>query len=1273
MSSAPPPAPTRAKSAVVNLAECEDPAVIARYGPIAASIARKPEDVLGFASADATPRALSILSSHLRVFLDASLGRASNLACRPLVKFPQRLFSHYEPEGALEIMLSTCLRFKASSGQRRFDLLNADKHRLYLDMAAMIAKNLTRAHLLPEVRIYITLHVPKEEHSALHAHVAALHAKVVDDAEQATHIIYNDPEGCSPEETDGTDYCRTLTLAPPHALVHWWYHPDSYDSWIPLADVQGDPELEAKNVGPWFVGVRWLIDSAFFNEWTNELDYEIPDELRRPFPGSECIFAARSSSRISGGSNRNRKKKRKSGGGSSQSNRDLPAPSEAGALASAAVGTGSIDEDAESAAAAAARKASKKRKRADSKTESRDRPKDRDERNDRDRERERERDRRRERDRERARERSAHERLVAGADAEPATGASERRDSGTNSPRRADERHKRARTDASLDGDTGDVAVGGRRKVETGDSVSSPLDVDSEQPSNGGSFKVRVKMPTENKGDGMEIDGGNEGTGCDNRDGDAVDDNPSNSNPARVGPGDGGRDRDRKWDRDRDRDRSGRRSKSSKKKERRKNRHDSIALQQDGISCMKDADPIPEAEVRRIRNISMDIPEAITGTPPSDRIVFDVNESEASGESDEPRRLEAGPPSYRATAVPGDAIVSGKEAGTPVTAADLIESLPQMPVRIPAQSRWFRMDAIHDLERRSLPEFFNDRSPSKTPKVYKVYRDFMIDTWRLTPSKYLTATSARRHLAGDVCAILRVHSFLEHWGLINFGVDPDTRPHNAVMKSIRPESWNAAPIIDQPSHTNAANAAVETGVPRLLLFDEAPTCRRSVPPISLKSAVDASKGKNSADVQLATRREVYAAAAAIKYECDACGEDCSRMRYHCVGQADLDLCPTCFANGRYPITLSARDFEQLATVANSEAYDGSVWSEAEVLLLLEGLEQFGDDWNAVSAHVGTKNNEQCVMQFLRMPIEDSFLGDQIGKWGKGGEKGAAALAASGEHLFASAPLPFADTSNPVMAQVAFLASSVSPEVAAAAAQAALTKIMSETNNANPEAPTSDFKHERSQLAGQLMANGSGQHQQQQSRMPGPELDAAAVQASAAVGLAAAAARARKLADSEVREIERVFAVVVETKLRIIEEKMKSFAELENTIRAERDKLERQRQVMYADRVSAALARAGGPEADLAVFADGGSGVPAVGGPTALSSMQQTQSSRPTQQAPSVQPIQPLQHQMQPVVGQVQLQPMQSIQPAHQPINGQPLQLHPQQPTNLSMNGPSRLQ
>src|SRR5690242_2401803 len=95
---------------------------------------------------------------------------------------------------------------------------------------------------------------------------------------------------------------------------------------------------------------------------------------------------------------------------------------------------------------------------------------------------------------------------------------------------------------------------------------------------------------------------------------------------------------------------------------------------------------------------------------------------------------------------------------------------------IPSYATWFDMRYIDYRERKALPEFFNGRNRSKTPAVYRDYRDFMINTYRLNPSEYLTVTACRRNLAGDVCAIMRVHAFLEQWGLINYQVRTTTPP-----------------------------------------------------------------------------------------------------------------------------------------------------------------------------------------------------------------------------------------------------------------------------------------------------------------------------------------------------------------------------------------------------------------------------------------------------------------------------------------------------------------
>ena len=100
------------------------------------------------------------------------------------------------------------------------------------------------------------------------------------------------------------------------------------------------------------------------------------------------------------------------------------------------------------------------------------------------------------------------------------------------------------------------------------------------------------------------------------------------------------------------------------------------------------------------------------------------------------------------------------------------------PVKIPEVAKWFNIDEIHEIEKVSLPEFFNGKFPSKTPEIYKKYRNFIINLYRQSPNTYLTATACRRYLSGDVNGIMHLHSFLQKWGLINFKLEPKYKPNN---------------------------------------------------------------------------------------------------------------------------------------------------------------------------------------------------------------------------------------------------------------------------------------------------------------------------------------------------------------------------------------------------------------------------------------------------------------------------------------------------------------
>merc|ERR1719348_67324 len=80
---------------------------------------------------------------------------------------------------------------------------------------------------------------------------------------------------------------------------------------------------------------------------------------------------------------------------------------------------------------------------------------------------------------------------------------------------------------------------------------------------------------------------------------------------------------------------------------------------------------------------------------------------------------------------------------------------------------------------------------------------------------------------------------------------------------------------------------------------------------------------------------------------------------------------------------------------------------------------YKDDWNKVCEHVGSRTQDECILHFLRLPIEDP-------------ENGGGALGP-----LAFQPIPFSSSGNPIMSTVAFLASVVDPRVASSAAKSAM--------------------------------------------------------------------------------------------------------------------------------------------------------------------------------------------------------------------------------------------
>merc|ERR1719203_1530080 len=293
------------------------------------------------------------------------------------------------------------------------------------------------------------------------------------------------------------------------------------------------------------------------------------------------------------------------------------------------------------------------------------------------------------------------------------------------------------------------------------------------------------------------------------------------------------------------------------------------------------------------------------------------------------------------------------------------------------------------------------------------------------------------------------------------------------------------------------------------------------------------------------------------------------------------------------------------------------WTQQETLLLLEALEMFKDDWNKVCEHVGSRTQDECILHFLRLPIEDPYLDDP--------ESGGGAMGP-----LAYQPIPFSSSGNPIMSTVAFLASVVDPRVASSAAKSAMeefAKIKDEVPNAimdshmklaaeakekGLEAPetvgleksgiagteketeekddekekkekddgeekmeTDDTEVKKEKDEEEEDKEKSKKDEEKKEEKPAepkkPEtaqdrlIKDSQLQSAASAALASAAVKAKHLAAVEERKIKSLVALLVETQMKKLEIKLRHFEELETIMDRERETLEFQKQQLIQER------------------------------------------------------------------------------------------------------------
>ncbi|CDW80830.1 swi snf and rsc complex subunit ssr2 [Stylonychia lemnae] len=363
---------------------------------------------------------------------------------------------------------------------------------------------------------------------------------------------------------------------------------------------------------------------------------------------------------------------------------------------------------------------------------------------------------------------------------------------------------------------------------------------------------------------------------------------------------------------------------------------------------------------------------------------------------------------------------------------------------IPSCSAWFNIDKIHEIEMQSLPEFFCGKFPHKNPATYMDQRNFIIKLYREAPNSYLSATVCRKNLPSDVCSIIRLHAFLEHWGLINFNVDPQLKPAK----------------IQLGASGNINNSLIDVAAKGYLKMTEAEQISQFFQKEEQHVTTNPSQ-----NIYLIAARKINILSSHKSPACNFCGNICGPYWYKkkaninthnfreeiaLKAMGELDslhqtlknlsstylICKECFGLGNFPRILTQFDFEKYSIESilknpefqvklniqrEDDSYSQQIeqpqeWTVEDRERLVEGVSLYDNDWEMIAKKQFQSmfSPQECAFQFISLPISESLLIKFQN----------ASLKKNEEVLQTYVPTVFQDCSNPLLSQLAIFAKSL---------------------------------------------------------------------------------------------------------------------------------------------------------------------------------------------------------------------------------------------------------
>ncbi|KAG7573503.1 SWIRM domain [Arabidopsis suecica] len=277
--------------------------------------------------------------------------------------------------------------------------------------------------------------------------------------------------------------------------------------------------------------------------------------------------------------------------------------------------------------------------------------------------------------------------------------------------------------------------------------------------------------------------------------------------------------------------------------------------------------------------------------------------------------------------------------------------------------------------------------------------------------------------------------------------------------------------------------------------------------------------------------------------CNGCKSICSIACFAC-DKYDLTLCARCYVRSNYRVGINSSEFKRVEISEESKIQ----WSEKEILLLLEAVMHYGDDWKKVAPHVTGRTEKDCVSQFVKLPFGEQFVKEsdfEDGLEAFDQIKGSAIPESEGIDKDGFSPnkrmklTPLADASNPIMAQAAFLSALAGTKVAEAAARAAVTAL-SDVDEADKNASGDPNRQETN-------AAPSGETTRNDSER--------------------AWADAKSLIEKEEQEVEVAIKETVEVEMKKIRDRIVHFEKLDLEMERSRKQLEEMKNLLFVDQLN----------------------------------------------------------------------------------------------------------